>query len=57
MQVEIAHFASAKWFAAVWEQAVDELLERSFQFEMTCALQLEDEIKRNELRHDANLVQ
>ena len=34
MPVEVAHVASAKWSSTTkWEDAVDSLLERSFQFE------------------------
>ena len=55
MEVQVAHVATSKWFASsVWEEAVDQLLERSFHFEMACSLQLEEVIKRLELQHDAN---
>ena len=53
MPVEVAHVASAKWFStANWEDAVDRLLENSFQFEMECAFQIEKVIKEKELKHD-----
>ena len=55
MPVEVAHVASARWFSTTnWDDAVDRLLERSSQFEMECAFQIEKVIKEKELRHDRN---